>query len=179
MIAGWTQIDAFAVAVLTLVTVQRLAELVYARSNEARLKSIGGIEHGASHYPLIVALHAAWLVGLWLLAAGTPPHVGWLALFVVLQCLRVWVLATLGPRWTTRIVVLPDTPPIRSGPYRFLSHPNYAVVTAEIFVLPMAFGLTAYALIFSLLNAAVLAIRIRAENEALRDTLIQAPHSPG
>ncbi len=179
MIADWTHFDPLAFAVLALVTVQRLAELAYARSNETRLKSIGGIEHGGSHYPLIVALHAAWLGGLWLLAASTRPHVGWLLLFLVLQGLRVWVLATLGPRWTTRIVVLPDTPPIRSGPYRFLSHPNYAVVTAEIFVLPMAFGFTAYALIFSLLNAAVLAVRIRTENEALRDPLIHAPHSSG
>lgn len=168
---GWAQIEPLAVAVLAFVTLQRLAELVYARANEVRLKNAGGIEHGASHYPLIVALHAAWLIGLWLLAIGTRPHLGWFTLFLVLQGLRVWVLATLGPRWTTRIVVLPGKAPVRSGPYRFLSHPNYAVVVAEIFVLPMAFGLTAYALIFSLLNAAVLAIRIRAENEALEGPL--------
>lgn len=167
MIADWAQLDLFAVVVLALVTLQRLAELIYARSNEARLLSIGGVEYGASHYPLIVALHAAWLIGLWLLATSRPPHLGWLALFLVLQGLRVWVLATLGPRWTTRIVVLPGKEPIRSGPYRFLSHPNYAIVAAEIFVLPMAFGLTAFALIFSVLNAAVLAVRIRAENDAL------------
>jgi methyltransferase len=167
---NFESLDPIAVAVLTLVTAQRLAELVYARFNEARLKRIGGVEHGASHYPLIVALHAAWLAGLWLLASGTPPHYGWLALFVVLQALRVWVLSTLGGRWTTRVIVLPATAPIRSGPYRFLSHPNYAVVAAEIFVLPMAFGLVAFALLFSIANAAVLAIRIRAENAALLPT---------
>ncbi len=168
MIADWASADSLAIAVLAAVSAQRLAELVYARSNEARLKSAGGVEHGAAHYPLIVALHAAWLIGLWLLAISTRPHLGWLVLFLLLQSLRVWVLATLGQRWTTRIVVLPGKAPIRSGPYRLLSHPNYAVVIAEIFVLPMAFGLTAYALIFSVLNAVVLAIRIRAENEALR-----------
>jgi methyltransferase len=166
----WLDLDPVTVAVLAAVTAQRLAELVYSRFNEARLKRHGGVEHGASHYPAIVALHAAWLMGLWLVASGTPPHYGWLAVFLVLQCLRFWVLRTLGPRWTTRVIVLPDRPPIRSGPYRFLSHPNYAVVAAEIFVLPMAFGLVAYAVIFSVLNAAVLAVRIRAENAALAAT---------
>ena len=170
MIPAWLHLDSVAVAVLALVTAQRLAELVYSRVNEARLRRNGGVEHGASHYPAIVALHAVWLAGLWLAASGTHPHYGWLALFVVLQGLRVWVLGTLGSRWTTRVIVLPDKPPIRSGPYRFLSHPNYAVVAAEIFVLPMVFGLVTYALIFSVLNAAVLAVRIRAENAALLAT---------
>ena len=165
---GWLHLDPLAVVVLALVTAQRLAELVYARFNEERLKKAGGVEHGASHFPLIVMLHAAWLAGLWIAASGTRPEYSWLAVFLLLQGLRGWVLLTLGPRWTTRIIVLPDTPPIRSGPYRFLSHPNYAVVAAEIFVLPMAFGLVTYALIFSVLNAAVLTVRIRAENAALR-----------
>ena len=170
MIPAWLTVDPVAIAVLALVTAQRLAELVYSRFNEGRLKRDGGVEHGASHYPAIVVLHAAWLAGLWLAAIGTRPDYGWLALFLVLQGLRVWVLGTLGPRWTTRVIVLPGTPPIRSGPYRFLSHPNYAVVAAEIFVLPMAFGLVAYAVVFSALNAAVLAVRIRAENAALLPT---------
>jgi methyltransferase len=164
----WLHFDALAIAVLAFVTAQRLAELVYARFNETRLKQIGGVEHGASHYPLIVVLHAAWLVGLWLMAHGVHPHTGWLAVFMILQAMRGWVLITLGERWTTRVIVLPEAPPIRSGPYRILSHPNYAVVAAEIFVLPMAFGLVGFALIFSVANAAILAIRIRAENAALR-----------
>jgi len=170
MIPDWQHLDPIAIIVLVLVTAQRLAELVYSRFNEERLRRSGGIEHGASHYPAIVALHAAWLAGLWLTAIGTHPHYGWLAIFLVLQGLRVWVLGSLGSRWTTRVIVLPDTPPIRRGPYRFLSHPNYAVVAAEIFVLPMAFGLATYAVIFSALNAAVLAVRIRAENAALLPT---------
>jgi methyltransferase len=87
---------------------------------------------------------------------------------VVLQVLRLWVLATLKERWTTRIIVLPEAPLVSNGPYRFIRHPNYAIVAAEIFVLPMVFGLYAYAIAFSLLNAAVLGIRIRAEERALQ-----------
>jgi methyltransferase len=114
-----------------------------------------------------VLLHAAWLLGLWWLAFDAPVSWSWLAAFVVLQGLRVWVLLTLGERWTTRIIVLPGAPLVSGGPYRLLSHPNYAVVVAEIAVLPLVFGLTFYALVFSLLNAIVLAIRVRAENAAL------------
>jgi methyltransferase len=164
----WPQINLLAVAVLAFVTVQRVAELIYARHNEARLKAAGGVEHGAAHYPFIVALHAAWLIGLWIEASGTRPALGWLAVFLLLQIMRVWVLHTLGPRWTTRIIVLPGESLVRTGPYRFLSHPNYLVVAAEIFVLPITFGLFAFALFFSLLNAAMLAVRIREEKAALR-----------
>jgi methyltransferase len=162
---GW--IDPAAFAVLAFVTAQRLAELVYARRNEARLRARGAREHAPGHYPAIVLLHAAWLIGLWVLAIGMTPHGGWIILFFILQVLRIWVLATLGGRWTTRIIVLPGEPLVRKGPYRFFTHPNYSVVIAEIFVLPMAFGLLWYAVAFSCLNAAILFIRIRAENEAL------------
>jgi methyltransferase len=160
-------IDPLAAAVLAFVTVQRLAELVYARHNEARLRARGAAEYAPGHYPAIVLLHAAWLIGLWALGLGVAPAAGWLLLFVILQGLRLWVLATLGERWTTRIIVLPGEPLVAKGPYRLISHPNYAVVIGEIFVLPMAFGLVWYALLFSALNAAILFIRIRAENEAL------------
>lgn len=168
MTLDWVHLNPFAVTVLALVTAQRLAELAYSRFNEARLRRAGGVEHGAAHYPWIVALHATWLAGLWLTATGIRPDPEWLLALVVLQGLRTWVLTTLGSRWTTRIIVLPGKPPIASGPYRFLSHPNYAVVAAEMFVLPMAFGLLTYALIFSAANAAMLAVRIRVESEALR-----------
>ena len=163
-----TGLDPVAVTVLGLVTLQRLGELALAQRNTAALKSNGGVEHGAAHYPLIVALHAIWLGGLWLLASGTPPEWPWLAAFLVLQALRLWVLATLGRRWTTRIVVLPGEPLVRGGPYRYLSHPNYVVVAAEIVVLPAAFGLWAYALSFSLLNILLVAYRIHVEEGALR-----------
>jgi len=156
-----------AVLVLALVTVQRLGELALARRNTARLRDAGAIEVGAKHYPLVVGLHAAWLAGLWLLAPSIAPSLPWLAAFAVLQVLRVWVLASLGRRWTTRILVLPGAPLVRRGPYRLMAHPNYAIVVGEIAVLPIAFGLYGYALVFSLLNAAVLAIRIKAETDAL------------
>ena len=153
--------------VLALVTLQRVGELVLARRNTRRLLAKGAVEIGAGHYPLIVALHAAWLIGLWVLAWNRPVALGWLAVFILLQAGRVWVLATLGERWTTRIIVLPGAPLVRRGPYRFLSHPNYAVVEGELIVLPLVFGLWGFGLAFGLLNALVLFVRIRAEQAAL------------
>lgn len=159
---------AWPIAVLGFVTLQRLGELWLADRHTRRLLARGGREAGRGHYPFMVALHAAWLAGLWILGWNRPVELGWLLVFAVLQGLRVWVLATLGERWTTRIIVLPEAPLVARGPYRFLSHPNYAVVTGEIAVLPLAFGLPAFAAVFSLLNAAMLWVRIRAENRALR-----------
>jgi methyltransferase len=157
-----------AIVILSLVTLQRLAELAVARRNTARLKAMGGVEHGAAHYPAIVALHAAWLAGLWWLAWDRPLHLGWLAGYAALEGFRAWTLLSMGRRWTTRIITTPSETLVRRGPYRFMRHPNYAVVAGEIAVLPLVFGLWAYALVFSLLNAAALAVRIRAENRALR-----------
>ena len=167
------------IAILSFVTAQRLAELVYARRNELRLRARGAVEHAPEHYRLIVALHGAWLAGLWLTATGRPPSLGWLLIFILLQVLRLWVLVTLKERWTTRIIVLPDVPPISDGPYRLVRHPNYAIVTAEILVLPLVFGLYAYGIAFSLANAAILAIRIRAENQALQSTAALSTEPPG
>jgi methyltransferase len=155
------------VIVLALVTLQRGFELVLARRNTARLKARGAVEVGAAHYPLIVLMHAAWLAGLWLLAWNRPVNPWWLALFVVLQAGRLWVLIALGPRWTTRIIILPGAPLVRRGPYRYFSHPNYMVVAGEILVLPLTFGLVTFGLMFSVLNACVLFIRIRTEQVAL------------
>jgi len=159
------------IAVLAFVTVERLAELVWARRNTRRLLARGAHEAGARHYPLIVILHAAWLIGLWLLAWDRPVSIPWLVVFAALQAGRLWVLATLGERWTTRIIVLPGETLVRKGPYRLLPHPNYAVVAGEILVLPLAFGLLPYGLIFSVLNAVILWIRIRAEEDALSEAL--------
>ena len=155
------------IALLAFVTLQRLSELAFARANTQRLLAEGAREYAPGHYPLIVAVHAGWLMTLWLLAIGRPIHVPLLVLFLLLQAGRIWVLRTLGPRWTTRIIVLPGAPLVTGGPYRFASHPNYLVVTGEIAVLPLVFGLWKVALLFSALNAIVLAIRIRAENRAL------------
>jgi methyltransferase len=156
-----------AIAILAFVTLQRLGELVLARGNTAALLAAGAREHASGHYPLIVAVHAGWLAALWWLAPGRPVHIPLLLLFGLLQLGRVWVIRTLGPRWTTRIIVLPGAPLVARGPFRFVSHPNYLVVIGEIAVLPLVFGLWQVALLFSLANAAVLAIRIRAEGRAL------------
>ena len=155
------------IVILALVTLQRLGELWLAKRNTRRLLALGAREHGPAHYPLIVSVHSLWLATLWWLALARPVHLFWLALFVLVELARIWVLATLGTRWTTRIIVLPGEPLVRRGPYRFVNHPNYWVVTAEIAVLPLVFGLWQVALIFTLLNAAVLTIRIREENRAL------------
>lgn len=157
-----------AVLILGLVTLQRLAELWLSTRNTKRLLDQGAFEVGHSHYPLIVGVHVAWLAALWWWAPGQPINWPLVVVYVLLQFARIWVIATLGPRWTTRIIVLPGAPLVRSGPFRFVRHPNYLVVIAEIAVLPLVFGLPAVALVFSLLNAAVLWIRIREESQALR-----------
>lgn len=157
------------IAILALVTAQRLAELLVARRNTVRLMAAGGVERGRAHYPVMVALHALWLIGLWGLARERPVNPVWLCAYIVLEGLRIWVLASIGPRWTTRIIVVPGETLVRRGPYRLIPHPNYAVVAGEIAVLPLVFGLWTYAAAFSLLNAAMLAWRIRVENRALAE----------
>jgi methyltransferase len=153
--------------ILALVTLQRGAELVISSRNSRRLMARGAFEVAPRHYPFIVALHAAWLMSLWIFGHDRPVNVVALLIYVVLQGFRVWVMWTLGARWTTRIIILPGAPLVKCGPYRLLPHPNYAVVAGEIALLPLVLGLPLLALIFTLLNAAVLAIRIRAENRAL------------
>lgn len=154
--------------VLILLAAQRLAELVYARHNTRVLKAEGAHEIGAGHYPFLIAVHVLWLLSLAVyVPAERAPDLGLLGVFVVLQGLRLWVLASLGRYWTTRIITLPGARLVKRGPYRFLRHPNYLVVAGEILVLPLAFGAWEIALIFSLANAAVLAWRIRCEEGAL------------
>ncbi|MEO5374996.1 MAG: hypothetical protein H7840_12055 [Alphaproteobacteria bacterium] len=156
-----------AVLLLALVTVERLAELWHARRNTAALLANGAFEVASGHYPLIVLLHTLWLGGLWLIGRASPLNQIWLVIFLALQFLRVWVLATLGRRWTTRIIILPGAPLVATGPYRYMSHPNYLIVVGEIAALPLCLGLPGYALAFSAANAVILAVRIRAENAAL------------
>ena len=155
------------IILLGLVTAQRLGELVYARANETRLKAQGAVEVGAAHYPLIVAMHAAWLITLWVLGWDRPLVWLWTGVYVLLQVARGWVLGSIGRRWTTRVFVVPGETLVRRGPYRVISHPNYAVVSAEMFVLPLAVGLPLVSLAFGVLNLAVLWWRIRVENAAL------------
>jgi methyltransferase len=153
--------------ILALVTLQRAGELVVAQRNTRRLMARGAIELAPGHYPLIVAVHTGWLISLWLFGRHQDVNVIALAGYIILQGFRFWVFRTLGARWTTRIIVVPNEPLVTAGPYRFLSHPNYAVVACEIAVLPLVFYLPWIAAIFTVLNVAVFAIRIRAENRAL------------
>ena len=155
------------IVILALVTLERVVELWLARRNTQRLLAKGAHEHAAAHYPLIVALHAAWLATLWWLARNQTVDPFWLGMFVLLELARLWVLVSLGSRWTTRIITLPQAPLVRRGPYRWIDHPNYWVVIGEIAVLPLVFGLWLVALVFTLLNAAILTVRIREENRAL------------
>lgn len=155
------------IIILALVTLQRLGELWLSNRNTRRLLTQGAREYGRDHYPLIVLVHALWLISLWWFAPSRPIDGFWLAVFVLVELARIWVLASLGRRWTTRIIVLPGAQLVRRGPYRFVDHPNYMVVIAEIAVLPLVFGLWFVALIYSLLNATVLMIRVREENRAL------------
>lgn len=155
--------------ILLLVTLQRLAELMIATRNTRRLLEKGAHEAGAGHYPLMVAFHALWLLGLWYFAWSREVQWPWLVAYLVIEGARGWIVATLGDRWTTRIIVMPGEELVASGPYRFIKHPNYVVVALEIFILPMAFGLWWYALLFGLANLGVLWWRIRAEDEALAE----------
>lgn len=151
-----------------LVALQRLFELLLSRRNTARLLLRGGYEVGAGHYPLLVAVHVAWLATLWLtVPADADVSWPWLAAYALLECGRAWVMLTLGPYWTTRVIHLPGASLIRSGPYRFCSHPNYLIVAGEIAVLPLVFGQYYTAALFSVLNAIVLTWRIRVESAVL------------
>jgi methyltransferase len=155
-------------AVVGFLVLQRLAELAFAARNTRRLKARGAVEVGARHFPLLVALHTAWLAALLLLVPPeTPVNPQLLGLFVMLQFARLWVIATLGRRWTTRIIVLEGEALVTRGPYRFLRHPNYLVVCCEIAVVPLMFGAWEIALVFSLLNLALLRHRTRVEDLAL------------
>jgi len=154
--------------IVLAVALQRLGEMAYARRNMKRLLAQGAREIGAGHYPLIVLLHAVWLLLMFVLVpADADISVPLLAAFVILQGLRVWIVLTLGPYWTTRIVTLPAAPLVRRGPYRYLRHPNYVVVIGEIALLPMAFDAWEIALVFSILNLALLWHRVRIEDAAL------------
>jgi len=152
---------------VVFLAMQRLAELAIARSNLHRMRAAGGVEFGASHYPIMVALHAFWLAGLWLLGRDRSVDPYWLSLFVLLQAARVWVIASLGRHWTTRVIVVPGLRPVARGPYRFLKHPNYLIVALEVAVVPLALGLPLFALLFAAANAALLTLRLKVENRAL------------
>ena len=171
----------WAAIILALVTAQRGAELILSRHNTRKLMAQGAVEVAADHYPLMVAVHASWLAALWLFGRDQPVNATALLVYLALEALRAWVMMTLGPRWTTRIIVLPNAPLVTRGPYRYLRHPNYAVVTGEIAVLPLMLHLGELAVLFTTLNAIVLFVRIRAEDRALdlsrRHAVQEAPRA--
>lgn len=154
--------------ILLLVTLQRLSELIIARHNTAALIGKGAIEHGAAHYPVMVLLHTSWLAGLWWF--GWDAVVIWplMYIYIALQAFRIWILATLASRWSTRILTVPNEQLVVRGPYRFVRHPNYLLVLLEVPLLPLALGLNGFALLYGLLNIAMLAWRIQVENHALQ-----------
>ena len=155
------------VAVLAFVTLQRIAELMLSHHNTKKLLARGAYEAAPGHYPFIVLLHATWLAVLWFFGPGPPIEIVPLILFALLQLGRIWVIATLGERWTTRIIILPGAPLVKSGPYRWFNHPNYLIVIGEFAILPLVFGLPLVAIVFSILNGLLLWVRIRDENRAL------------
>ncbi len=159
---------------VAIVGLQRLLELFYSRRNEQRLRARGAVERGAGHYPLIVAVHTLWLVSTLVegLLRGPEIPAWWpvpLAAFLLVQPLRYWAILSLGINWNTRVIVVPGGKLVRSGPYRYFPHPNYVVVVVEVLTFPLIFGAWITAVVFSLLNAALLYVRIRTENRALRE----------
>jgi methyltransferase len=151
---------------LAFIIVQRLSELVIAKINTKRLLARGAYEVGARHYPVMVAMHSIWIGCLLFFGYSESVSYGWLVVFAVLQMLRIWILGTLGARWTTRIIILRE-PLVVRGPFRFFKHPNYILVVAEIIVAPLVLDLVWVAVVFTLLNAAMLWVRIGVEGYAL------------
>lgn len=161
-----------------LVGLQRLLELALSRRNEKRLRARGAVERGREHYPFIVALHALWLLSTAVEGSRKGDGLGRAALaaFLLVQPLRYWAILSLGEHWNTRILVVPGEKLVRRGPYRYFSHPNYLAVATEVLALPLVFRARTTALVFSALNAALLAVRIREEERALKE-LAEPPDS--
>ncbi len=170
---------------LGLLAGERLVELVISRRNAARALARGGFETGQGHYRVMVVLHSLFLVACAAEVVGLgrpfPEPWGWVALGLALvaQGLRYWAIASLGERWNTRIIVVPGLSPVTRGPYRFLRHPNYVAVVLELAVVPLIHGAWMTALVFTLGNALLLRVRIRAEESALGESYAQAfAHRP-
>lgn len=158
---------------IAAVAAERLAELIVSKRNARWAFAHGGKEFGRGHYPVMVIIHAGLLIGcvleVWLLDRPFVPWLGWtmLAVVVAAQVLRWWCIATLGKRWNTLVIVLPEAPLVRSGPYRWLHHPNYVAVVAEGIALPLVHSAWLTAVVFTVVNAWLLTVRIRVENAAL------------
>ena len=167
-----TGLVAFTVLVV-LVGLERVAELVVSTRNARWSRERGGVEHGLGHFPFMVVLHTALLVGAlaeaWIRQPQVPSLLAWsmLALVVASQALRWWCIVTLGRRWNTRVIIVPGMAPVTSGPYRFLRHPNYVAVVVEGIALPLVHAAWVTAVVFTVANAALLQVRLRVENDAL------------
>jgi methyltransferase len=167
-------------ALLGLLAVERLAELVVSLRNARKARAAGALEAGRGHYPVMVAFHSLFLVSCAAEAAlvprSFPGALGWAALAVALaaQGLRYWAVASLGVRWNTRVLVWPGVPPVTSGPYRFMRHPNYLAVVLEMAAVPLVYGAWVTALVFSLGNAVLLRVRIHSEEQALGPAWVEA-----
>jgi methyltransferase len=151
---------------LGFIILQRLSELAISKANTKRLLDKGAYEVGANHYPAMVAMHSVWIACLVIFGFTQSISLLWLAIFAILQAFRVWILLSLGSRWTTRIIIL-EEPLVVRGPFKYIRHPNYTLVVAEIIVAPMVLGLWWVAALFTILNAAMLYVRIGAEERAL------------
>lgn len=156
-----------AAVLLALLTVQRSSELLVSARNTKALIRSGASERARDQYPFMIALHATWLVSLWLLAWSREVGLWWIPLLALLQVGRFWTMRTLGSRWTTRIIIPRDAAPLVSGPYRFVRHPNYLIVAVELPCISLALGLAWHAALFGALNLAMLSWRIRAEDRGL------------
>lgn len=163
----------FIVFILFLIA-QRFTELYISKRNEKWLLCQGAIEYGREHYPYIVALHTLFIVSLiveYYLSGGQPMSYVFLLLFILLLTFKYWVLSSLGPYWNTRIYRIPGTAAVRKGPYKLFKHPNYVDVVLEIAIIPLVFHLYYTALIFSMLNAIMLSVRIKVENRVWADQI--------
>lgn len=158
-------------ALLIALTVQRLSELVISKRNTKALRALGAYEVGASDYPILIAFHVVWLLSLWIFSWGQPVNIAFVVGAFVLQLGRFWIQRTLGQRWTTRIIIVPGVEPVRSGPYRFLRHPNAVIVAFELPCLSLALGLPWHAIVFGVLNIVVTVWRARTEDNAFSTAL--------
>ncbi|WP_075620159.1 isoprenylcysteine carboxyl methyltransferase family protein [Paenisporosarcina indica] len=162
------------ICVVSFVIIQRIIELFVARNNEKWIRSQGGYEVGARHYPYMVAMHVGFFISLiveFLVFERSVPAFWYLLfiIFLMLQMMRVWVISSLGRYWNTKILVLPGAQVVKKGPFHFIRHPNYFVVTLEIIVIPLMLGAYFTALIFTILNFIILSVRIPIEEAALRE----------
>jgi methyltransferase len=171
-------VSALLYTVLVLaVGLQRLGEMAVSRRNAAWALARGGVETGRGHFPAMVVLHTGFLLGcvaeVWLTGRPFLPALGWpmLALVVACQGVRWWCVAALGPRWNTRVIVVPGMPLVTVGPYRWFAHPNYAVVVVEGVALPLVHTAWVTALVFTVLDAGLLTVRLRVERRALREAV--------